>query len=399
VAYFFFLSIINEITWISSLGFFVIYLAFIIYVICIEKRKRTKTKNNWAMIREKLIYKDEEDFNAIETKRKKIEAIYEQIVTFYLLKSIIVKRKNKGLKRGLSKKFTTEGLMESVIESVVSDDSRIIKENALNDEGEEDQDNSLFAKVMRIYNAPLFFIRNLTMPPFEKDKWNVYFAAATPIFGLLFLIWQVKLINQFNENKYLWIASGVVAGSLSLFIYCKGRKENLAETHGGKLAAISFIVSTLWLNLIAICFIDLLGLIKVLSGLPLGYLSLTLLAWGNSLADVFIDYVISKSGHGKMAVIGVYGGQLFNLFIGFGGSMLLQTLKRPVVLDIYVFHGELLKENILTLVLLASLVISLVATLFAGKWKNWVIGKNLMYFMLIFYLLFFLVVTLVTLFV
>lgn len=81
-----------------------------------------------------------------------------------------------------------------------------------------------------------------------------------------------------------------------------------------------------------------LSFIALISNLPLNYLSLTMLAWGNSLGDFFVNYVIAQNGQGSMAVTGTYSGQIFNLLCGFGGALLRQTLvleEKYVKLDLW----------------------------------------------------------------
>ena len=51
------------------------------------------------------------------------------------------------------------------------------------------------------------------------------------------------------------------------------------------------------------------------------YIGLTLLAIGNALQDNIVDQQLAKEGFGLMAIGGCYAGPLFNLLIGFGGSM------------------------------------------------------------------------------
>jgi len=398
--YFMFLTAIKKITWFYSLGFFVIYFIFIGYVVYTENQRRkveeeaakavqareaarVLAQNRWSKVKQHLLPKQEETST---------EDLWTRVLTPYLLKSIVVKRTNRGLKRGLTRSLTTEGLGTGDVEK---DIERVKEEAEIEDE--EEEDNSLFGRIMRVYNAPLLFVRNLTMPPFEEDNWSVYMAAATPIFGFLFILWQVGLVEYFDSHIYFWIVAGVIAASLTVLILVKGRSQNLAASHGGILASITFAVSALWLNIIAKIFMDLLSLITLISGLPLNYLSLTLLAWGNSLDDFFIDYVIAKSGHGRMAVTGVYGGQLFNLLVGFGGSLLLQSRKGELPIDIYTFGGEVGKENVLTIVLLVTLIAGLVLTIVIAKINNWVLGKKMMVFVTLFYGAFLVAASVITL--
>lgn len=393
--YFIILLAVNKISWPMACGFFVIYIIFLSYVIWYEKHKQqvhTSYKNKLARVKARLLKKEEDPEDA---SKRKMSSLWETVLTPYLLRRIIRQRTKKGLKRGLSKSLTSENLGEA--EPIEDVDK--IKEEAMTAD-EEDEDNSTFGKIMRVYNAPLFFIRNITIIPFEAEHWNLIYAVVAPFFGLLFFLWQTGLIFTFDDHPYLWAIYGVIAFSISGFVFYKGRNENLAENNSGILATLALIVSALWLNLIANCFMDFLSLITVISGLPLNYLSLTMLAWGNSLDDFFIDYVIAKSGHGKMAVTGVYGGQLFNLLIGFGGAMVMQSSKNTIIPDVFDFSSgdsTVKTQNLLTIILLCSLLVELVLTLVVAKIKNWVLSKNMMWFLIIFYVTFLIAVTIIVL--
>jgi len=113
-----------------------------------------------------------------------------------------------------------------------------------------------------------------------------------------------------------------------------------------------------------------------------------MLAWGNSLGDYFVNYVISKNGEGMMAVTGTYSGQIFNLFCGFGGAMFRQSLKGTVVLNLFQLAGkddDTKKTDILTMVLVSTNFFALLATLAIAKANKWTLGKGLLTFVLAVY--------------
>jgi len=390
VLYFVFLTIIGTITWYTAIGFFVIYGVFFGYVLYTENSKGKRIAG----------YK---------TKLAKVKALA-------LKKGLAATPKERNqptqsptqsedVELAASPKETNES---PLIEKVETDEETKKVKKAMRfwsmktrnfddeeEEEEEENDGSCIGKVLEIVNLPIDFIRNITIIPFQRSRWNVWYAAATPIFGILFLMYSAGLVFFDKDHLYVWVVYGVVAVSLSIFLLIVGRKTNLAANHSGKLALFAFICSALWLNLVAGCFMDFLALITLISGLPLNYLSLTLLAWGNSLDDYFNDYAISKAGKGNMAVAGVYGGQLFNLLIGFGGSMMLQGLLSPVKLDIYDFTGAAARGNILTCVLLACTIFGLVSTLTVAKFNKYVLGQKMKYFLMAFYGTFVVAATLV----
>ena len=59
-------------------------------------------------------------------------------------------------------------------------------------------------------------------------------------------------------------------------------------------------------------------------------LSATLLALGNTLADLFANGSLSSLGFAVMACTGTISGQFFNLILGFGLNMLQGSAKQPI---------------------------------------------------------------------
>lgn len=403
--YFIFLTVINEITPILAAVYFMFYAGYFAIVIY-QNRKKEKEGHS---IHERLLESKREISKFGRSKT------IEDIGTESLLGSYVVK---KSIKRALTRgKSLGPMALDSKGGSRVfpEEDSPLRRSKAGSDpeakkskssqgsEAEEEEDNSLFGRIMRYYEMPLNFVRDITMPPFDDERWNVYMAAVTPFLGLLFFLWQFGILDYFYGRWYLWIVYAVIAAPIAIWILVKGRDHNLGEEHAGKFAIATFILSGAWLSFIVTCFLDFLSLITIISGMPLNYLSLTMLAWGNSLDDFFVDYQICKSGHGPMAVTGVYAGQLFNLLVGFGGSMFLQTLKAPnnkIIPDIYKFAGSFgdydFQTDLLTVVLLACVVVGLTLTMLVGLLSKWTLGRKMMIFVLTFYSAFFLTVTVLT---
>jgi len=262
---------------------------------------------------------------------------------------------------------------------------------------EDDQKATCIGKLIRIYNKPLLFIRDLTMPPFHEHKWNIAKTMVTPFLGLLFLIWQFDLLQTMISRWYFTLVYILITLPISAWIVIRGWRRNLVVYHAGKFAFFTFIVSVMWLAFVAHCFMDFLSLLTVASGLPLEYLSLTILAWGNSLDDFFIDYVICKAGHGKMAVTGLFAGQLFNLLVGVGGSMFRSSLTNTVHPGIYNFEGENFIPSLLVVVLIFSLLLCLFSILIYAKMNHWNFTKRMMVFVLVYYGVFMTTVTAISL--
>lgn len=403
--YFIFLTIINEITPALASVFFMFYVGYFAIVIYQNKKKEKHAHS----VTERLLESKREISRFGRSKT------IEEIGTESLLGSYVAKKTIKRmLTRGKSlvalgsqhgsKIFAEESPRRRQLsghsDEEKNEEDQKLKNSQGSGEAEEEEDNSLFGKIMRIYEYPLNFIRDITMPPFDDERWNVYMAAVTPFFGLLFIIWQFGLFEKFAHHWYLWLVYAVLTIPIAAWILIKGRDHNLGEEHAGKFAVATFALSAVWLMFIVNCFMDFLSMITIISGMPLNYLSLTMLAWGNSLDDFFVDYQICKSGHGPMAVTGVYAGQLFNLLIGFGGSMFIQSLQGEIIPNIYKFPGKFgsfdFQTDLLTVILLACVVTGLSLSMITAFLSKWTLGRKMMVFVLGFYITFFITVTILT---
>ena len=69
-------------------------------------------------------------------------------------------------------------------------------------------------------------------------------------------------------------------------------------------------------------------------------LSVTLLALGNTLADLFANGSLSSLGFAVMACTGTVSGQFFNLIMGFGLNMFLGSRKGPINFNLFKFGGS-----------------------------------------------------------
>jgi len=178
---------------------------------------------------------------------------------------------------------------------------------------------------------------------------------------------------------------GSVAAGILLFII--GRVPRYIPVLKKALLIFAIIMGAMWLNFVADMLMDLLTLFKTSSGLPANFIGLTVLAWGNSLNDFFVDVALAKNGKGVMAVSGIMAGQFFNLQIGFGLLMYMKVGKMSIRV-----YDETVYSHINLLLLLFSML-SIGSTLIYGCLKRFTIGKRYGYFLYTIYILFFITIT------
>lgn len=68
-----------------------------------------------------------------------------------------------------------------------------------------------------------------------------------------------------------------------------------------------------------------LAAIGTIMELPPAILGLTVLAWGNSVGDLVADVALAKAGHPAMAMAGCFAGPMFNMLVGLGTALVIET--------------------------------------------------------------------------
>nr|KYP71246.1 Cation/calcium exchanger 3 [Cajanus cajan] len=80
-----------------------------------------------------------------------------------------------------------------------------------------------------------------------------------------------------------------------------------------------------WISTTAGELVNCLEAIGTLLKLPPALLGLTVLAWGNSVGDLVADVAVAKAGHPAMAMAGCFAGPMFNMLVGLGSALVIQT--------------------------------------------------------------------------
>jgi len=205
-------------------------------------------------------------------------------------------------------------------------------------EGEETfAEMNIFNKIIYIFiDAPIDFLRRVTIPPSDNETWDRRLATAVPIFSIFF-IFSVTGIIDFRSVPPLafWIAEGI-AVILAIIIWFttplnKGPRRGMIV-----FAIFAFILSIVWIWFIANILIDLLGVLGLILGFKPSFLGITMLAWGNSVGDMMANSAVAKKGFARMALTGCFAGPLFNLLIGLGMSLVIKRIngQPPEVFEI-----------------------------------------------------------------
>lgn len=286
-----------------------------------------------------------------------------------------------------------EGLHSSIVK--VRFQYQILRQK-VKKELKEMREKGIFGKCLTFIKMPFNFVRDLTIPPSTQDKWNKYILMIQPFLVILFFLWQWGYASLFQGGTgwIAWVLYAFSASAISLFFW---RVTKLSEVPQGilglALLVVSFVSGVTWINYFANIFVDFISLLSVYTGLPYNYLGLTVLAWGNSLNDLFVDSALAKKGLGQVAVSGVVAGQYFNLSMGFGVSLIVQaTTFGPG--DFNLLEGTHIAD--VSLILICCLMLSMLSTMIYGYWTNFHLKKVYAIYLVALYVSFLTAATLLT---
>ena len=101
---------------------------------------------------------------------------------------------------------------------------------------------------------------------------------------------------------------------------------------------ISVLAAIGWISIFAGLVIDCIAFLAFYFSINEVILATLLLSAGNTVGDFFGNGALAKSGEEVMAMMGVYSGQLFNNFVGFGAVMLAATQAGITDFDIFALN-------------------------------------------------------------
>lgn len=127
------------------------------------------------------------------------------------------------------------------------------------------------------------------------------------------------------------------------------------------MVLVSFIMSVFWISTVAAELLNCLAAVGALLELPPALLGLTVLAWGNSVGDLVADVAVAKAGQPAMAMAGCFAGPMFNMLVGLGTGLLIQTIH------VYPQAYEL-KFHVSIVIAFVFLLLSLMGSMLVVTW-------------------------------
>ncbi|KAI4302709.1 hypothetical protein MLD38_038426 [Melastoma candidum] len=225
-------------------------------------------------------------------------------------------------------------------------------------------------QISGLWDVPISVILKLTIPQTSPADWNRYYASVNLIICPLALLYACNSFVPMdhaivflipNTHVPLWFIVLLASSPLALLHFFVEKEPPKSEQLPVTLAA--FVMSVFWISTAAGELLNCLGALGNILELPPAFLGLTVLAWGNSVGDLVADVAVAKAGQPAMAMAGCFAGPMFNMLVGMGTALVIQTY------DIFP-EAYVLRFNISIVTAFVFLLLSLMGSLLVITWHR-----------------------------
>ncbi|KAI4349994.1 hypothetical protein L6164_010528 [Bauhinia variegata] len=219
--------------------------------------------------------------------------------------------------------------------------------------------------ISTVWELPVTILLKLTIPQPAPSEWSRFYASANIALCPQALLYACNSFLPFshpisfllpNAHFPLWLI--VLMTSFSLALLHLIMEKEPPKTEQVPVVLMAFVMSVFWISTIAGELLNCLTTLGTLLKLPPALLGLTVLAWGNSVGDLVADVAVAKAGHPAMAMAGCFAGPMFNMLIGLGTALVIQTANVYPGAYVLNFHvGIVIAFVFLLLSLMGSLLV------------------------------------------
>lgn len=219
--------------------------------------------------------------------------------------------------------------------------------------------------ISNVWELPVSFILKVTIPQTTPSEWSRFYASANVALCPLLLLYACNTFVPFDHpivfllpHTYFRLWSIVLFASSSLAVLHFIMEKEAPKTVQLPVLLIAFVMSVFWISTIAGELLNCLAAVGEILELPAALLGLTVLAWGNSVGDLVADVAVAKAGQPAMAMAGCFAGPMFNMLVGLGTALVIQTANvYPNAYELHFHVGIVMAFVFLLLSLMGSLLV------------------------------------------
>ena len=220
-------------------------------------------------------------------------------------------------------------------------------------------------QISKMWELPVSSLLKLTIPQTTPSEWSRLYASANIVLCPLALLYACHSFMPFDHpivfllphtHFPLWFIVLFASSSLAVLHFVIEKEP--PKTEQVPVLLIAFVMSVFWISTIAGELLNCLEALAALLELPQALLGLTVLAWGNSVGDLVADVAVAKAGQPAMAMAGCFAGPMFNMLVGLGTALVIQTSNvYPNAYELHFHVGIVTAFVFLLLSLMGSLLV------------------------------------------
>lgn len=200
-------------------------------------------------------------------------------------------------------------------------------------------DTSVVMKLLSVPQAVLVVVRDVSVPLLDSDEWRRSLASLSPVtvpLLVLLVTGHVKdriHVGFLSRDVPIWelvVVGGLLVGIVVSFTTHRSHAPT-SFLYSAFFLLLAFVSCVCWIYAVANELVALLVAAGIISHAGNSLLSLTVLAWGNSVGDLITDVSVARAGFAQMAIAGCFGGLVFNILLGLGIPMVATFLSGHVL--------------------------------------------------------------------
>ncbi|KAJ8772045.1 hypothetical protein K2173_027222 [Erythroxylum novogranatense] len=222
-----------------------------------------------------------------------------------------------------------------------------------------------YEKVSKVWKLPISFLLKLTIPQPSPVEWNRFYLSVNIALCPLALLYTCNSFMPLDHpiifllpNTYLPLWFVILLASTSLAVLHFILEKEPPKTEQIIVVLLAFVMSVFWISTVAGELLNCLQALGIVLEVHPSLLGLTVLAWGNSVGDLVADVAVAKAGQPAMAVAGCFAGPMFNMLVGLGSALVMQTAHiYPKAYELNFHIGIVIAFVFLLLSLMGSLLV------------------------------------------
>ena len=239
------------------------------------------------------------------------------------------------------------------------------------------EEKTIFGKIFYYgIDLPFNFVRDVTIPAFELKKWNKKMFSAIP-FGLsIFITIAFQLYELYIKHPFIMLIYYLCVFILCIIFYSISYRGKLPKWEW-LLLAFAFIISIIWIWAVTNILVNMVEAIQMLLPvqIPQVFLTMTILALGNSLPDFIVNCSLASNNYAEMALAGSIGAPVFGLTFGFGISLLKRIILNGKGLELNLRDPKDTQTQYIIFSACSNIILTVVFLLVIGFIQNFKLKK------------------------